>query len=356
MKTLSLFFLIFDPYGSFNLKIPFCIILIFYIFNTSALNIPKRKIIVFITVLVFLIIFVFKQLFYGYFGYMNILVYTFLFFAIFYLNKSVDMIYALINAISLILFLNLIMGLVNFFDFNLAVSINQQIKNYKIFSFEYREHYLFNKHSIYHNSIYICIIAVPYFLNNIFYYKISYLKKLFFITCIFSLLMTQSRSILLGTFIIFLFYLPYYLSFLLLILISSLFIGFNFEVFSYFIDSSTSTKFIYYKQYLNVFQNIFDVLFGTGPLPFYWEDVGPRSFIELTYLEIFRYFGIIGAVLILFFFTIVIKNMGTFRENKTQFIGLIAYLFIISFNPYVWGLTGFPILGLFLSQKLKLDD
>ena len=88
-------------------------------------------------------------------------------------------------------------------------------------------------------------------------------------------------------------------------------------------------------------------MFGTGPKLVYWGDeIGSRDIIELTYFEIIRYFGILGATI---FFVVIFYLCLKLKQNKKTTIyytGVLAYFGMNFVNPYIWGLTGLPLLAI----------
>lgn len=69
---------------------------------------------------------------------------------------------------------------------------------------------------------------------------------------------------------------------------------------------------------------------------------------EITYIEIFRTYGILGALYIMMFFLFpaykLIRNKRYYHEYYPQAVGLIMYILSSSMNPYLFTSTGMIVI------------
>ncbi len=101
--------------------------------------------------------------------------------------------------------------------------------------------------------------------------------------------------------------------------------------------------------YLSVmFEDFFSfkqILFGTGLLLIdFGSDIGNLAIAEFTYFEVFRYFGFLGGITL---FSIIIYLCLRLSSDIKLWLygsGVVGYLAIFFFSPYVWSITGLLLL------------
>jgi hypothetical protein len=119
-------------------------------------------------------------------------------------------------------------------------------------------------------------------------------------------------------------------------------------------EESNKTKLSLLEDYKEVFSDPKVLLFGEGLGAYrYWDSIGRFYFTsELTYFEIFRYFGIFfGLVVIYFMFYPVLYyyNRNKFKE-KHIIISYFLYLIMSFTNPLFFSSLGMLIFAIILSN------
>lgn len=114
-------------------------------------------------------------------------------------------------------------------------------------------------------------------------------------------------------------------------------------------ETSNSTKLGYFADYEKAFSNIRTLIFGDGlDSYFHTGHRGRVNVTELTYVEMFRRFGIFGACIYLY---LMIKPAkGLFRRVGYEWLGLAysMYLVMIMSNPFFFSSNGMAILSVVL--------
>lgn len=346
--VLCFYIILIDPAGAIGLKFPVLILLIinFLIFSK---NIKFNLQLVFVA-LIFINLagfFLLKQeIFFENNDVSRIVAQSIFLFGLFLILSLQDnFIELLYTAVRLFLVTNLIFLCIGAFFPTFAVAVNIALKDYSMFSLETRDHHV-TQYAFYHNSVYAAVVYFPKLCSDI---KRLNFKNIEFILCalsILSLAMTQSRSVYLGMFIVLvLYYWRYALALLPVIIVIGLVVFPNLE--SLIFDASTSTKISYLEAFKEQFGSVISVLVGTGPLMVNWgSNIGSFDIIELTYFEMFRYFGILGAITIFVIFLYLCLRLRRSSEMWLYGSGVVGYLGMSFVNPYVWGLTGLPLLAL----------
>jgi len=115
---------------------------------------------------------------------------------------------------------------------------------------------------------------------------------------------------------------------------------------------------------LELVKNNNDIMFlgqGAGSVFYAAKERPVCSHTELTYIELFRMFGLFGALTIIFF--LILPLILLFRLKPDYYlsfaVGYTAYLFIGGTNPLLIGSTGFTVLAIaysfaFGNSKLNL--
>ncbi|MFC3852757.1 hypothetical protein ACFOSD_07920 [Salinispirillum marinum] len=118
-------------------------------------------------------------------------------------------------------------------------------------------------------------------------------------------------------------------------------------------EVSNSDKLGYLSGYIEIFSNLSYFLFGQGFNAHVW-DLNIYSMIpdgasktELTYLEMVRVFGFLGASLFAFGFLYLVFS-NRIHYSIAPWIGpaLFIYLLVSSTNPYIFSSNGMLLLGL----------
>jgi hypothetical protein len=111
-------------------------------------------------------------------------------------------------------------------------------------------------------------------------------------------------------------------------------------------EVSNSIKIGFLKDYIDIFSDFSNLLFGQGLGAYYfWESRGYSFYItELTYLELIRNFGLFFG---LFFISLLFFPFfyGRGERNKPFLIGYAFYLFIAIFNPLIFSSVGLIFLA-----------
>lgn len=215
-------------------------------------------------------------------------------------------------------------------------------------------------------TYYIYFTASPLLIILIVNDSCNLIKKksikniLLFITSVISIFITGTRFNMLIAILVFpiTFFLlnlniKYILASLSLLIIVSIII-FNNPITSSFFsatEDSNSVKIGYLETYWNIFsQNPFFLLLGQGFNAHDWSMIFKNLLIksnnegtktELTYIEMFRVFGIIiGLVLNLMLFIMPILIYKKYKKFNFISISLIVYLLSSSINPYIFSTNG----------------
>ena len=119
------------------------------------------------------------------------------------------------------------------------------------------------------------------------------------------------------------------------------------------LEASNSTKLAMLDNYMRMFSDPVTLIFGRG-LGAYedWEGRAVKYVTELTYLEMIRNFGLIGALVmlgLLFFPVWRVFAMDQSRTNKAIAIGFVFYLGMCASNPNLFSSMGILILSVMLS-------
>lgn len=345
--TIILFLILFDPAGSLGLK-TFLVagFLSCCIFENLSKSLSQRDILRALVGYIFILLFIGKQIHFYEMNEVAQVVATTLFFTnTFLLNRSALVFNAVINALALLLVVNFCSLMLGFFFVEYAIATNQALKSFGWFSLENRSHFI-SDFSYYHNSIYTALLILPFVIDRYNENNRFSVKNFYSLFLVFSLLLSQSRTVLLGFVILITMKSPKFVTVFLFCIAMSLFAFFDFSL-----DQSSSTKVQYISTFFEQFPDTLSVLIGTGPIEVDWgSSIGTHSVIELTYFEFLRYFGVFGyAFLILFAVEFWFHKRCLMTSNQKKMI--IIFFTIIFFNPYFWGFTGAPIVALLLSRS-----
>ena len=130
-------------------------------------------------------------------------------------------------------------------------------------------------------------------------------------------------------------------------------------------NSSNSTKLDYIEYYNSAFNDLSIVIFGEGYNAFVWSyelkillgNVASKT--ELTYLELFRVYGFLAALLFLFllFFNIFkIKPDDSNDRNAWLHTAMVAYLIVSFLNPYLFSLNGMVVILIGVAHSSILNS
>ena len=120
-------------------------------------------------------------------------------------------------------------------------------------------------------------------------------------------------------------------------------------------ETSNSTKLFLFSDYVEIFSNFKIILFGQGIGSYvFFKTRGSYDYIsELTYLEIFRNYGLIlGSILILILFYpfYLTYNNIKYYDNKFIIIAYGFYLFMCFSNPWLFSSIGILIVSIVYSM------
>lgn len=122
-------------------------------------------------------------------------------------------------------------------------------------------------------------------------------------------------------------------------------------------EISNRTKLAMLDDYARIFSDPATLILGQGLGAYeYWEGRGDKYVTELTYLELVRNFGLIGATvmlgLLIFPVWLAFANNQS-RTNKAMAIGFTSYLGMCASNPNLFSSMGILILGVMLSAAFR---
>ena len=118
-------------------------------------------------------------------------------------------------------------------------------------------------------------------------------------------------------------------------------------------DVSNSQKIGYLTDYKTIFDSVPTILFGQGIGAYNtWTSMGfTTSQTELTYIEIFRNYGIVLGVplLVLLIYPLIRAN---YRHKEYIKNGYLCYLLVSFTNPFIFSSSGMLILSIVLSSLI----
>jgi hypothetical protein len=118
-------------------------------------------------------------------------------------------------------------------------------------------------------------------------------------------------------------------------------------------EASNRTKLAMLDDYLRIFSDPINLIFGQGLGAYeYWEGRGDKFVTELTYLDMVRNFGLLGAAVMLGLLLFPVWHAfatNQSRTNKAIAIGFTAYLGMCASNPNLFSSMGILILSVMLS-------
>ena len=351
--TLIFYVILMDPAGILNLKFPSLVLLIISFFLLNSRNrIPIENIMFSLSMCIFSVFFLLKQEIFFENNQISYVVAQSLFLFGVFLILANNGLYlnCLYRAVQLLLITNLIFIFLGAYFPTLAIATNIALKPYKMFSLEMRDHH-FLQYAFYHNSVYAGVVYVPRLLSEIRSSYSNFYSKSICLICLLSLILTQSRSVYLGLFLIFIFmYWRFFVVMTPFVIFG--FVSFMAQFSALIVDTSTSTKIDYLSVFYEQFDEGVNVFLGTGPLLVNWGgSVGSVNIIELTYFEIFRYFGAVGFLFL--FILALYLCIRSYAKSRVYGIGVVAYFGMCFVNPYIWGLTGLPLLSFPLLYSYK---
>lgn len=115
-------------------------------------------------------------------------------------------------------------------------------------------------------------------------------------------------------------------------------------------DNSNSQKLSYLNEYFDRFSNISTFVLGDGlGSYFYTQGLGYCNNTELTYLELFRRFGIIGGGIYLFLMYKPVFQLYKEKSSIWLAFAYLMYLIMVIFNPFFFSSNGMMILSVVIS-------
>ena len=123
-------------------------------------------------------------------------------------------------------------------------------------------------------------------------------------------------------------------------------------------ETSNNTKIQMLKDYIQIFKNPLNLFFGQGlGSYYYWSDRQEFYYTtELTFLEIFRNFGLILGIPILIILLIPLQKLFSKNINSIKFLylGYLFYLIMCFTNPYLFSSLGMLILSIVYFNYYKI--
>ena len=135
-------------------------------------------------------------------------------------------------------------------------------------------------------------------------------------------------------------------------------------------ETSNNTKLSYLSDYSEILHDPLTLLFGQGLGAYYeWSSAGTPGFektganfyfiTELTYLELIRNFGVIGAAIMMFLLAYPIVSaflVSVDRRPRALAVGFLAYLGMCATNPLLFSSLGMLILSAVLANIFQQSD
>jgi hypothetical protein len=247
----------------------------------------------------------------------------------------------LVFAMKLLIIVNVILLGVGYLSNEYALGLYELLKPYGMISFETA----YNLPIMYHNSIFFCIMGLPSILGSM---RVSHLqsavlfasfvllfkKALFISLAAWAVLSVKSKIWRIITAIV------------IALVVVAIFCLFNLVDLE--IIDKNRIRIDYLSRYLEIFMDPQILLFGHGLTFVDWGNGIQANLIELTYIELVRYVGVIVAVL-----CIVNLVRSTLRaiatpSYKLQGIGVMIFLIACTFNPFLWSILGLPFIAIMI--------
>ncbi len=117
-------------------------------------------------------------------------------------------------------------------------------------------------------------------------------------------------------------------------------------------EYSNKTKINLLNGYASIFANPLNLIFGQGFNAHVWsfefsKMVGDASKVELTYIEMFRVFGVLIGTLFLIMLYIIIRGLGRVSYSYQWLApAFFLYLLMSTLNPYIFSTNGMLPIGL----------
>jgi len=367
--TLALLFAtcIFDPADQIlKLKLPLFLILIlvgFFDFIKNGLLINKHH---FIYLFLFGIIIPiygilvgenFGDKTYGFDGYKYLYSYLFIFYSLFIIKSEILIFARKILLSNLIILAHIILIIfILYFIFKQEYLVDTGIK-YGNFHIGGKQYSGVSFNTIYYTSSALLVYSFSELCQSV---KVNFkLSQLYFlIITTLAMLITGTRNMYIVTFIILFYYFGIARSGVLVAFGICFFIMYNYEnVISSMLSSddiSNALKISYINDYIEIFESPFNLIVGQGlGVKFYSTGLGDYlSITELTYFDIFRYYGIfIGGMLLIL---ILSPNFYLYKKKyNSLLVGYLAYLYLCSLNPYLFSSNGILLMGLIIVYAFK---
>jgi len=209
------------------------------------------------------------------------------------------------------------------------------------------------------------VIAIAYYSDKAC--RVGFFSKYTFLTLLTTLgmIFAGTRSNMIGPFLVLIIVVFYntknktlFLSIVIcaLILFLATFYNTIIEVLS-FEEKSNSSKLILFQDYVNIFTDPVNLIFGQGFGSYYdWGIRGNYFISELSYLELIRVYGLfLGAcvaVLILYPLLFVMFSRREF-SNKASIAGFTVYMAIAALNPLIFSSLGMTIISAFVANIFR---
>lgn len=266
--------------------------------------------------------------------------------------SKIDFEQLFINAIKIFTILYAIFSIVFFFVFEPSSSF-VNLLNYKVEAAKvgYREYGALVLPMVYWKSSVLLVFLIGYCMN-----KSGVSSKMFFLISVYLLFISGTRANMLVSILFFLLWIGSYFKLklgkpALIFIFSFLLLGcfgffavfheFLFDNFLSVSEPSNKLKLGHFFSYLDFFStDIFSFLFGAGyGTGMYSASTDSYLFsLELTYLELIRFYGLF--LFLIFDFFLLYPVYFFYRRNSYYFYSWLAYLMVAGSNPLVLSSTG----------------
>ncbi len=122
-------------------------------------------------------------------------------------------------------------------------------------------------------------------------------------------------------------------------------------------EESNSSKLKLFQDYVDIFSDPTNLIFGQGFGSYYYWDIRGYYFTsELSYLELIRVYGLIfGTIMAGLILYPILFVMASKREfsNRASIIGFTAYMAIAAVNPLIFSSLGMTIISAFMANIFR---
>lgn len=338
LNTFLFFILLMDPFDTLKIKSIILLLIIFLGFYIGKGKANTKSIIsssLFLSILIYFLLI--SILYQSLSREVITIAATFAFLSIFILFRFNEIYFeSLTNAMLIIIYVNFVLLLLGFATEEYALLIYNFFKPYNFISYEHR----FGLNLMYHNSIFFCIMALPYLLDR------NKRNKSVIILLMFSFILSLKKSIYVALFAWYILFLKSNRLFKAFIMVTSALLLYEFK--GIFDDESSSIRLDYIDVYYDIFSNPAILLFGHGLSVIDWHNGIKSPIIEFSYIEVIRYFGVLVGVMFIYLIFKAALNLIMIPFYRLRSIGVLIFLVEAAFNPLLWGILGLPLIAIMI--------